>query len=126
MKVLIVDDSSFITLFCRQALTKAGYEVVGEAYDGEEAVEKALALKPHLVLMDIALPKKNGFDASQIIMEKLPRTKIIAISALEEAWLSERCEQSSCVSYLTKPFDAKTLIDEIKKIFDEDGELMYG
>ncbi|NQZ18259.1 MAG: response regulator [Bdellovibrionales bacterium] len=54
MKVLIVDDSSFITLFCRQALLKEGYEVVGEAYDGEEAVEKAFQLKPHLVLMDIA------------------------------------------------------------------------
>ncbi|NQZ18260.1 MAG: hypothetical protein HRT44_03235 [Bdellovibrionales bacterium] len=60
------------------------------------------------------------------MVEKLPRTKIIAISALEESWLSEKCEQSSCVSFLTKPFDAKTLIEAIKNAFGQDEELMYG
>lgn len=126
MRVLIVDDSSFIILFCRLALTKAGYEVVGEAYDGEEAVEKALELKPNLILMDIALPKKNGFEAAQEIINKLPRTKVIAISALEESWLSEKCEQSGCDSFIPKPFDAKTLIEHIKSALGEDEELMYG
>lgn len=126
MKVLIVDDSSFITLFCRQALQKAGYEVVGEAYDGEAGIQMALQHKPQLILMDIALPKKNGFEASKIIMEKLPRTKIIAISALEEDWVGERYKQSGCVSFLAKPFDVNTLMENIQKIFDPDGELMYG
>ena len=126
MRVLIVDDSSFITLFCRQALQKAGYEVVGEAYDGEEAVKMAFQHKPQLILMDIALPKKNGFEAAKAIMEKLPRTKIIAISALEEEWVGERYKQSGCVAFLAKPFDVKTLMENIEKIFDPDGELMYG
>lgn len=126
MKVLIVDDSSFITLFCRLALEKAGHNVVGEAYDGEDAIEKAVSLKPDVILMDIALPKKNGFEATKEILSKMPRTKIIAISALEESWLSEKCEESGCTSFITKPFDAKTLTDHIESIFGNDEELMYG
>lgn len=126
MKILIVDDSSFIILICRQALEKSGFQVVGEAYDGFDAIEKAQALQPDVIIMDIALPGKNGFEATQIIHEFLPKTKVLAISALDEDWIREKAIQAGCVDFLEKPFEAVELIDRIEKLKDSFGELKYG
>lgn len=126
MKILIVDDSSFIVLICRQALEKSGFNVVGEAYDGHSAVKKAQELKPDVVIMDIALPGKNGFEATELIHEFLPKAKVLAISALDEEWMREKAIQAGCVDFLEKPFEAIELIDRIEKLRDAMGELKYG
>lgn len=126
MKILLVDDSSFIILVCRQALEKSGYEVVGEAYDGYQAVELAQELKPDVIVMDIALPGKNGFEATQLIHEFLPKVKVLAISALDEDWVKQKAVQSGCVDFLEKPFEAVELIDRIEKLKESESELKYG
>ena len=126
MKVLIVDDSSFIVLICRQALEKAGHEVVGEAYDGMEAIEKAQELRPDLVIMDIALPRKNGFEASELIQQSLPKIKVLAVSAVDEEWVREKAVQSGCYAFLAKPFETKQLLEYIEKAKDKQGDLKYG
>lgn len=126
MKVLIVDDSSFIGLVCTQALVKAGHEVVGEAYDGLDGVAKAEQLKPDLVIMDIALPKKNGIEATKMILELLPKTAILGISAIDEDWVKEKALRAGCFDFLVKPFETKQLIEYINRIKIEDGELKYG
>lgn len=126
MKVLIVDDSSFIVLVCRQTLEKSGYQVVGEAYDGEDAVEKAMAFKPDLVIMDIALPKKNGFEATKEIQARLPKTKILAVSAVDEDMIKEQAISAGCFDFLSKPFESVELLDKIERIKSASGELKYG
>lgn len=126
MKILIVDDSSFIGLVCSQALSKAGYEVVGEAYDGVEGVEKAQQLKPDLVIMDIALPRKNGIEATKMIMELLPGTLVLGISAIDEDWVREKAMQAGCFDFLVKPFETKQLVDYINKVKLENGVLKHG
>lgn len=126
MKVLVVDDSSFIHLVCRQVLEKAGHEVVGQAYDGEEAIEKAQVTLPELIIMDIAMPKKNGLEATEAILEFLPTTKVIAVSAIDEDWLKEKADQVGCFAFLPKPFENKVLLGLVDKAADDEEELKYG
>ncbi len=126
MKIMIVDDSSFIILFCRQALEKSGFNVVGEAYDGVEAVEKAQELNPDVVIMDIALPKKNGFEATESILELNPNTKILAISALDEDWIREKALKAGCFDFLAKPFEATQLINQMENLVGDSEGLKYG
>jgi two-component system, chemotaxis family, chemotaxis protein CheY len=126
MKALIVDDSSFIMLICRQTLEKAGIEVVGEAYDGLEAIEKASKLKPDLVILDIALPKKNGFEVSQYIHDILPETHILAISAIEEDWVKKKVLEAGCFNFLAKPFETSELINILNFLKSSKKELKYG
>jgi two-component system chemotaxis response regulator CheY len=126
MKVLIVDDSSFILLVCRQALERSGYEVVGEAEDGASAVEIAEQTRPDFVIMDIALPKKNGFEATQMIHEVLPKAKVLAISAVDEDWIRDKAIASGCFDFLPKPFDTVTLISLLDDAKDSQGDLKYG
>lgn len=126
MKVMIVDDSSFIILVCRQALEKSGYEVVGEAYDGVSAVEIAEKTQPDFVIMDIALPRKNGFEATQMIQEILPKAKVLAISAVDEDWVRDKAIESGCFDFLAKPFDTIELIGRLDQEKDAIGGLKYG
>ncbi len=126
MKVLIVDDSSFVILVCRQALEKSGYEVVGEAYDGISAIEMAEKTQPDFVIMDIALPKKNGFEATQLIQEILPKVKVLAISAVDEDWVRDKAIESGCFDFLPKPFDTVALVSCLDDAKDAHGGLKYG
>lgn len=126
MKILIVDDSPFMILVCRQTLEKAGYTVVGEAFDGEEAIEKAEIFEPHLVIMDIALPKVNGFEAAKVILNSLPETKILVISAIDEEWVQERSVAAGCTDFLAKPFGAAELIERVQRLADSTEGLKYG
>ncbi len=126
MNILIVDDSSFITLFCRQALEKSGFQVIGEAYDGEEAVGLAIKYSPDVIIMDIALPKKNGFEATKEILEVLPEIKVLAISALDEDWIREKALQAGCFDFMAKPFEAVQLIHQIENLVEKRGGLKYG
>ncbi len=126
MKVLIVDDSSFVILVCRQALEKSGYQVVGEAYDGVSAVEIAESTQPDFVIMDIALPRKNGFEATQMIQEILPKVKVLAVSAIDEDWVRDKAIESGCFDFLPKPFDTIALISRLDEMKDSLGDLKYG
>jgi len=126
MRILLVDDSSFILLVGRRTLEKSGHEVVADAFDGEDGVRKALAFKPDLVIMDIALPKKNGFEASQLILESLPKTKVLAISAIDEEWIREKAVQSGCYSFLAKPFDPIELLEAVEQAKETKESVKYG
>lgn len=126
MKILLVDDSSFINLVCRQTLEKQGHQIVGEAYDGEEAVVLAAQRQPDLVIMDIALPKKNGLQATQEILAANPEIKVLAISAIEEDWVKDKALAAGCYDFLEKPFESATLIDKINSVKSDSEELKYG
>lgn len=126
MKVMIVDDSSFVQLVCKQTLEKSGYQVVAEAYDGVEAVEKAEQAQPDIILMDIALPKRNGLEATEMILSHLPNTQILAISAIDEDWIKDKVMQAGCFAFLSKPFETKDLLSLLDQVQISDGNLKYG
>lgn len=111
--ILVVDDAAFIREALIQICKESGHWVVGEAVNGVEAIDKALALRPDVIIMDMVMPLKNGVEATTEILEKLPKTKIIACSTVDQQFLIKKALQIGCVSYINKPFKKSELIEAL-------------
>lgn len=122
-KVLVVDDAPFIREVVRQVLTSSGFEIIGEAGDGVEAVSMADALKPDLILMDLVMPQMSGIEATKEILKANPSQKIIAFSTLDQHTMVMRAIDAGCIHYITKPFKRDELIDAIKSSLKKDTDL---
>ncbi len=116
--VLIVDDLTFIKMVLKDLVEKAGFRVVGEASDGEEAVRLFDEKRPDIVLMDITMPKMDGLTALQRILEKDPEAKVIMCSALGQQRLILQAIQLGAKDFIVKPFRPERVIGSIKKILD--------
>lgn len=115
-KVLLVDDMAFIRLSLRQILERNGYEVVGEATNGEEAVAKYAVCSPDIVTMDITMPKMSGIDAMKAILAQDPTAKIIMVSAMgQESYIKEALVNGAKY-FVLKPFKEDKVIETINKI----------
>ena len=114
-KILCVDDSATILMMERMILSKGPYDLV-TASNGEEAVSKALAEKPDLILMDIVMPKMNGFDACRRIREQedIRATPIIMVTTRGEVQNMEHGFESGCNDYVTKPINATELLSKLR------------
>ncbi|MFC5589444.1 ANTAR domain-containing response regulator [Sporosarcina soli] len=112
-KILIAEDESIIRMDIRMMLEDHGYEVVGEAGDGDRAVELAFKYKPDLILMDIKMPKLNGLQASQIIASQLD-LPILIITAYSQKEFVEKAQQDNVVGYLVKPISESNLIPAVE------------
>lgn len=112
-KILLVDDSSTTLLIEEMMLRQhTQYELV-LARDGEEAVEKAIAERPNLVLMDVIMPRMNGFDACREMRrhEALRKIPIIMVTSRGESYNIEQGFESGCNDYVTKPIDGAELVE---------------
>jgi two-component system chemotaxis response regulator CheY len=116
--VLIVDDLVFIKMVLRDAVEKAGFRVVGEAEDGEEAVELFQDKHPDVVLMDITMPRMDGIAALKRIMEINPNANVIMCSALGQQRLIVEAIQLGARDFIVKPFREERVISAIKKVLD--------
>lgn len=116
IRVLIVDDAPFIREVLKSTLTQAGYSVVGEAQDGTEAVKMCDTLKPDLIVMDIIMPHQSGLQASQKILKKHPKVKIIACSTLDDEAMIHRAIEAGCAAYIQKPFEKNNLLKVIGQV----------
>ncbi len=114
-KILIVDDATFMRMMIKDILTKNGYEIAGEAENGNIAVEKYLELKPDLVLMDITMPELDGIEALKMIRSKDPNAKIIMCSAMGQQAMVIEAIQAGAKDFIVKPFQADRVIAAIKK-----------
>ncbi|MBI5826316.1 MAG: response regulator [Deltaproteobacteria bacterium] len=104
-KVLIADDTAFFRAVIKEILEKGGFEVVGEAVNGAEAVDKARSLLPDIVILDVVMPEKNGLDAAREIMRlKLP-VKILMCTSLKDDPLVDQAMDLGACGYITKPLD---------------------
>ncbi len=114
-KILCVDDSATILMMERMILNKGPYDLV-TASNGEEAVSKALTEKPDLILMDIVMPKMNGFDACKRIRgeEAIKATPIIMVTTRGEVQNMENGFESGCNDYVTKPINATELLSKLR------------
>lgn len=118
INILIADDLQFIKLVLRDLLEKAGFRVVGEASNGEEAIELFLDKRPDVVLMDITMPKMDGLTALKKILKIDPGAKIIMCSALGQQTLIVQALQMGAKDFIVKPFRPERVVNSIKKILD--------
>ena len=114
-RILIVDDAAFMRMMIKDILTKNGYEVVGEANDGAQAVEKYKELKPDLVTMDITMPELDGIAALKEIKKLDPQAKVIMCSAMGQQAMVMDAIQAGAKDFIVKPFQADRVIAAIKK-----------
>ncbi|MGB4250073.1 MAG: response regulator [Limnochordia bacterium] len=114
--VLIVDDTAFMRMTLRNVIEKNGYQVVGEAADGEEAIALYRELQPDLVTMDITMPKMDGITAIKEIMRIDPQAKIIVCSAMGQKPMVIEALSAGAKDFLVKPFDAERVVESLRKI----------
>ncbi|RKQ37495.1 response regulator [Oceanobacillus halophilus] len=117
-RVLIVDDAAFMRMMIKDILTKNGYEVVGEAADGAQAVEKFKELDPDLVTMDITMPEMDGITSLKQIKQVSPEAKIIMCSAMGQQAMVIDAIQAGAKDFIVKPFQADRVIEAIQKVLN--------
>ena len=117
-RIMIADDSDAIRMVLRDILDIGHHELVAEAKNGFEAVEKFSETKPDLLLLDMAMPKKDGISALKEILLTNPSAKIIMITASDNLSTMTACINAGALAYLLKPFNFEDVLKTITKILD--------
>lgn len=114
-RIMVADDSDAIRLVLRDILSIGKHEVVAEATNGAEAVEKFSQAKPDILLLDLTMPKKDGLAVVKEIMAKHPTAKIILITTSDNQNVINECINSGAVTFISKPFD----FDYVLKLIEQ-------
>jgi len=112
-RVLIAEDEALIRLDLREMLQEEGFDVIGEAADGEQAVEMAAELNPDLVICDVKMPKMDGITAAAQIADKRI-APVVILTAFSQRDLIERARDAGAMAYLVKPFQKRDLLPAIE------------
>jgi AmiR/NasT family two-component response regulator len=113
MRILLAEDETIIRLDLRELLERAGYEVVAEARDGEEAVEFARLHQPDLAVMDVKMPRLDGIEAARKMLEERP-IPIVMLTAFGQRELIERAAEAGVYGYLVKPCREQDIVPAIE------------
>jgi AmiR/NasT family two-component response regulator len=112
-RVVIAEDEALIRLDLAEMLVEEGYDVVGQAEDGEKAVELAVDLRPDLVILDVKMPRLDGIAAAeQIAGQRI--APVVILTAFSQRDLVERARDAGAMAYLVKPFDQTDLVPAIE------------
>ncbi len=114
-KVLVVDDAAFMRVSIKNSLTKNGFEVVGEAENGQVAVARYQELHPDIVTMDITMPVMDGLAALKEIKKIDPKAVIVMISAMGQESMVREAVMSGAKGFIVKPFKEDALIGALSK-----------
>jgi len=115
-RILVVDDSAFMRMMLRDILTKAQYEIAGEADSGEKAIAVYREAKPDLVTMDLIMSQINGIDALKKIIASDPSAKVIMVSAMGQETLVDEAMTAGAKGFIVKPFEPAKVIEKIREI----------
>ena len=116
-KVLIVDDAMIMRLRIREIAERSGWEVVGEAATGQQAVELYQSLNPDLVTMDIVMPTMDGVEALRLIRTMDPKSRVCMVSAVNQKDKLTECIRLGAIDFIVKPFDRIRL----QSLFEKQG-----
>ena len=118
-RVLVADDASFMRQMIREIVEAEGHEVVGEASDGDEAVEEFKRLHPDVTTMDIVMPRRSGIDAVKGIMQLDPKACVVMCSALGQETLVQEALQAGAKDFIVKPFKPESVVSTIAKVIEK-------
>jgi AmiR/NasT family two-component response regulator len=121
-RVLVAEDEALIRLDLVEMLREEGYEVVGEAADGEQAVRLAEELRPDLVILDVKMPKMDGIEAASVIADQRI-APVVILTAFSQRDLVERARDAGAMAYLVKPFAKKDLVPAVELAVSRFAEL---
>lgn len=114
--VLVCDDAIFMRTMIADILTQAGYEIVGEAESGTQAVQKYRELRPDLVTMDIVMPEMSGIEAVREICAGDPDAKILMCSAMGQQSLVVEAIQAGAKDFVVKPFQPSRVLEAVQRL----------
>jgi two-component system chemotaxis response regulator CheY len=115
-RVLVCDDAIFMRTMIGDILTSAGYEVVGEAETGLQAIERYKELRPDLVTMDIVMPDMGGIEAVREIVRADPNAKILMCSAMGQQALVVEAIQAGAKDFVVKPFQPSRVLEAVQRV----------
>lgn len=118
-RVLIVDDAVFMRNMIRDIFTEGGFEVVGEASNGLEAVDRFEEYKPDLVTMDIVMPFKSGIEATREIVASCPEAIVVMCSALGQESLVMEAIEAGATDFIVKPFKEDEVLAIVRKVLGD-------
>ncbi|AFS81149.1 two-component response regulator involved in modulation of flagellar [Candidatus Nitrosopumilus koreensis AR1] len=119
-KIMIADDSDAIRLVLKDILLIGDHEVIVEAVNGEEAVSLYKQHNPEILLLDLAMPKKDGLGVVKDVIAYDPDAKIVLITASDDQKIIAQCLNSGATSYISKPFDFTSVLKSISDISGND------
>ena len=114
-RVLVVDDAAFMRKMVSDALTKGGHEIVGEASNGAEAVDRFQELRPEVTTLDITMPEKDGISALKEILAFDPSARVIMCSALGQESKVLESIKAGAKDFVVKPFQADRVLEALGK-----------
>lgn len=117
---IIIDDDKEINLLLAEILTISGYEVSGTGFNGDDAVLLYKKFKPTVVLLDVRMPKKNGFDALEEIKQFDPLATVVMVTGEAESQAYDRLQSLGASAIVYKPFDVDRLVKVINKAINSD------
>jgi two-component system, chemotaxis family, chemotaxis protein CheY len=115
-RVLVVDDAKFMRMTLTNMLKKGNHEVVGEAENGKEAIERYRELQPDVVTMDITMPIMTGIEAVKHILEEFSQAKIIICSAMGQQKMVVEAIEAGAKDFIVKPFDETRVIEAVNRV----------
>jgi two-component system chemotaxis response regulator CheY len=114
--VMVVDDSDAIRMVLKDIVTIGKHNLVGELQNGVEALNEYVKLKPDVVLLDMAMPKKDGVSVLREIIDYNPEANVIMISASDNQETVKECLNLGAKAYILKPFNFQEVLDTITKV----------
>ncbi|OKL50036.1 ANTAR domain-containing response regulator [Boudabousia marimammalium] len=121
--ILVAEDEALIRMDIVETLVGAGYEVVAECSNGEEAVERALELEPDLCILDVKMPKLDGISAAEKIMSETS-SAVVMLTAFSQEELVSRAAEAGAMAYLVKPFTPSDLLPQITVALSRQSEML--
>ena len=119
VRIMIADDSDAIRLVLRDILAIGNFDKIIEAVDGAEAVDYYSKNRPDILLLDLAMPKKDGYTVVKEIMQIDPNAKIILITASDDQKVINQCLEEGATTYISKPFDFNGVLKAINDILEK-------
>ena len=120
-RILIVDDSFYMRTMLKNMLTDAGYDVVGEAANGQQALEMAVATTPDLITLDVILPDNTGLDVLKGIRQQQPDAKVVMCSAVGQETIVTEAMENGALAYIVKPFSEERVLEIVGNALQGDG-----